>query len=563
MYGKITEKELSPSLLAKIEGRTSGNISVSRDQSKIFINTNTIKLKNNTKTLLIQINGFDKTKDCLMVFENGTYMEENFDYKISENSNEITSLSDEWKTGTIIRIIALKNAYYLNQIKKITQIAEDATNVIEIGTTYDPKNDTIMVFKNSIYVEQDQDYQISDENTHIMNPKGKWNKDTVFNIIVFKNAIKTKSIDKSKTIIQRESETANIGIESYCKDFDILFAFENGTYIIRDEDYIVSKNSDSITSKKGKWENKTVFNFVVIGDILYNSNKVFESSYTTEMKTNTIPINNENYQNVNDLLIAFQNSVYMTSDEYTISQDDKNIVKKDGSWNKDTIFDFIILNDVVKDKKAYKGTTKLLSNDVKVQINIKEYNHNSDLLIAFQNGTFMDSSDYIIATDGQFIIKANQINKWNKNTIFSFIVMKNILNTGLVFQKTKILEQRSKIVNIEIPKFNSQNDKLLLFKNSVYVPTSDYEIIDNKRISSYDKTEWNIGTKFNIIVIKDSIESKVQTSGSANVDLSYNLANIQNNNDIELCKLTIKNLTDTISKLTKRIEELEVSKKQK
>lgn len=92
--------------------------------------------------------------------------------------------------------------------KKNTVKITKATSSINIGIPYfDKTTDILMVYKNSVYLEENQDYTISSDSTTINAVDGQWNTQNIemtFNFVVFKNVPEASELDgkllKNKTV---------------------------------------------------------------------------------------------------------------------------------------------------------------------------------------------------------------------------------------------------------------------------------------------------------------------------------------------------------------------------
>ncbi|WP_425203589.1 hypothetical protein [Priestia megaterium] len=93
--------------------------------------------------------------------------------------NKVTGEWEELKLNT--RLTTLENTVTVNS----------NSNVVNIGiTTFNPVEDVLMVFKNTVHMAKDNEYTIDSgllAIRHVDYPTGYWNADTTFHFIVFKN----------------------------------------------------------------------------------------------------------------------------------------------------------------------------------------------------------------------------------------------------------------------------------------------------------------------------------------------------------------------------------------
>lgn len=108
--GKITKQQLSDGLLDYInEAVHSSN---QQGPSTIVFKKNTSIISSIVDRVPIGIEGFDKTKDLLMVYKNNVYLEEGSMYSISEDSLYIINPDGDWnESGTsIFNFIVIKGS---------------------------------------------------------------------------------------------------------------------------------------------------------------------------------------------------------------------------------------------------------------------------------------------------------------------------------------------------------------------------------------------------------------------------------------------------------------------
>ncbi len=96
-------------------------------------------------------------------------------------------------------------------IKKFTRTINTPTNKIEIGSLYFTKEtDHLLVFKNSVYLEEEVDYIINSDNTISKSDGTQWiastNEPTVFNFICLMNIPEEKELHGKKLVDHSVSE---------------------------------------------------------------------------------------------------------------------------------------------------------------------------------------------------------------------------------------------------------------------------------------------------------------------------------------------------------------------
>lgn len=207
----ITIYELSPSLRKLIEeGNGGGGTGPTPEPSGrgIQVKKNTTVINTTVTKVDIGIPEFNKTKDLLLVMKNSTYIEEGTHYTISNDGHILALSGQSWNTERIpmaFNFIVFTEKINsvtgeVNIIKSTKSITTPATSV-EIGIEgFNKELDSIMVFKNSTYLEHDEDYTISNDNLSILPRVGdKWNlnsKNITFNFMVIKKS-QSSGVDSS------------------------------------------------------------------------------------------------------------------------------------------------------------------------------------------------------------------------------------------------------------------------------------------------------------------------------------------------------------------------------
>lgn len=99
---------------------------------------------------------------------------------------------------------------------------------------------------------------------------------------------------ENRVVLSADSATVTIGISEYDKNSDLLFVYQNSTFINNPEDYTINSDGTSITNPNGNWLAGTVFDFIVFKT--FNNVKVNNWSPSTSYEQNEIIIDsNTNY----------------------------------------------------------------------------------------------------------------------------------------------------------------------------------------------------------------------------------------------------------------------------
>lgn len=100
--GKITKQQLSPSLLEYINSNKGG--------SNITFKKHSVVIQQATDKVNIEIEGYNKYTDLLMVYKNTVFLEDDRMYKISDDSLYITNPNGNWEVESLFNFIVIKNS---------------------------------------------------------------------------------------------------------------------------------------------------------------------------------------------------------------------------------------------------------------------------------------------------------------------------------------------------------------------------------------------------------------------------------------------------------------------
>lgn len=165
--------------------------------------------------------------------------------------------------------------------------------------------DTLLVFKNSVYIGQRDSYNII-SNTQIQSSdKSNWESGTTFQFVGLcvnraPNVLKCISI-KNKVELTTSSSFIDIGVRDFDQDADTLLLFENGVYMEKGLDYRIDGSKVypmNDTSYKGTPDCPLIFNMIVLRNVVDpDSVKDFEGS---NIKDLTITMNklSQDIQNI-------------------------------------------------------------------------------------------------------------------------------------------------------------------------------------------------------------------------------------------------------------------------
>ena len=115
--GKITEQEVSKSLLDMLKNKTNDNI---------FVYYDSVVIDRPTKIVDIPITKFVKRVDILLVHKNGTFLKQDFDYVFNNTNTRIMCTDGEWNTvpgmRTKFEFIVIKNVKHYTTLSDMQLI---------------------------------------------------------------------------------------------------------------------------------------------------------------------------------------------------------------------------------------------------------------------------------------------------------------------------------------------------------------------------------------------------------------------------------------------------------
>lgn len=177
--------------------------------------------------------------------------------------------NNKWKI--IVRSSKEDNPYPFKVIKSTTELATSSTYAEINIPGFNPNLDSIMVYENSVYLEEGEDYTISADNRTITNiSEGMWygtqEDPVVLNFVVFKgtNPKGGSQVIKKSTILY--NQVREVGISDFDKNKDNIMVYENSAYLEENEDYTISGDSTKIIAQKtwnGTERDPVVLNFVI------------------------------------------------------------------------------------------------------------------------------------------------------------------------------------------------------------------------------------------------------------------------------------------------------------
>lgn len=144
-----------------------------------------------------------------------------------------------------------------------------------------------------------------------------------------------------------------------------------------------------------------------------------------------------------------------------------------------------------------------------VAINIAEFNRDSDVLLVFKNSTYIDG-EYNVSPDGKYINKIEgNWNETNTNTLFSFLVFKNIPK-DIEFSDGRLIEDGS----IDYKKLSSELQEKI---NTNSPNSNSVTVVDNSGIFEVDSENKKLLENVLIQLNERANNSKIIVTEDANI----------------------------------------------
>lgn len=268
----------------------------------ILIEKNKQKVFDNIPT---PIDNYDLEKGVLFILDTNKKLINSSAYIVDMESKtinfNISSVYNNFIANDLLYLIYVyaDNAvtggdYSVSVVKKAITI-EEQTKKVSTGLTFTKGIDTFLVYKNSIYIEEEVDYDLaSNGNTIILKGENEtFNVGDILNFILISNSNKKVVSLKSTTFVEISSPTnittVPIKIPEYSRSTDSLFVYMNGTYLEVDHDYYISSDSKYIRSTSSGFQvasQNVRFDFVVFKNICNYTD--IESTHTNEESENLL-----------------------------------------------------------------------------------------------------------------------------------------------------------------------------------------------------------------------------------------------------------------------------------
>lgn len=277
--GKITKAQLGEKLIEEILNTHCNGSSAILNLDKF-----TTTIENNRQSIILD-SGWDLTKNSLLVFKNGIYLELDLDYSLSYSGNIVIPIEGVWEGSTIEPTIF--NFVLIDENSSLIEIHKDTSmisfNVARVPIrTIQQNRDYMFVFKNGIYLEEGRDYVINSDST-ISSIEGTWetygDDNTIFNFIYLSKSSSIVDVKIKKEDILIESNTIKIFMDYYDRSKDDLLLFLNGIYYEEGYDYIIGTDNSIMRPDFTHW---SLDGGPIHVNILYVSRNKSDGGHTTD-----------------------------------------------------------------------------------------------------------------------------------------------------------------------------------------------------------------------------------------------------------------------------------------
>jgi len=297
-------------------------------------------------------------------------------------------------------------------------LEENGTTVPVGVSNININKDTLLVFKNSVYLHKGIDYSFDEDNITIIPKEGEtiWESGTEFNFICIQTAVGIDELKDALTIVFLNSHytatssvtTVPINNNNYNPEFDLLKVFYRQLCLTKDQHYTISPDATSIiltdwTLTNGEridfevWKNirtelgalydgslildqsilASKLNDQVWADILQASLSLsticVNSVYTVESETeDEIPINISQFNEDKDVILVQYNGVILTKGiNYTIKTTWDKILLSDWEAVENDIFHIMVIKNIQKpiEDEEYDGTLLLTGSVTESKLN--------------------------------------------------------------------------------------------------------------------------------------------------------------------------------------------------
>lgn len=204
----------------------------------------------------------------------------------------------------------------LAEFRNTVTIAE-TTSVVSHGISqYDKNKDVLFVYQNSTFIQNNSDYNISEDGTQIVKIDGEWEQGTIFNFIVLysvpaNNFLSTK---RYTNIVYPVSGSTNIeiGIPEYNHELDAIDVVQSGNVpLIEGLNYTINENGTSIDLIDYTSEEGDAFVFYVLKQERTSTGAPINGSDITDGTIGYSKLSNEAKQDISNNIFNSEILIWM------------------------------------------------------------------------------------------------------------------------------------------------------------------------------------------------------------------------------------------------------------
>jgi hypothetical protein len=218
----------------------------------------------------------------------------------------------------------------------------------------------------------------------------------------------------------------------------------------------------------------------------------FQNTVTISAPTNTVAHGISIFDRAKGTMLVVQNKTLATeNNDYFFSSDNTSIVKKNGTWDAQTTFTFLVLSsaptiDALKTICLEKFVTSTADGTTHILIAMPEYDADNDIIKLFLDNSMLYKTDnYTVTGTGVdaaidlvgFSLKNGDkvlIQVWKK-VREDLANLQDAITTVRLTNAVTVPLDNSTHFNIGVPTFNKDNDVLdVYFKNDYLYPVTQY-----------------------------------------------------------------------------------------
>lgn len=170
-----------------------------------------------------------------------------------------------------------------------------------------------------------------------------------------------------------------------------------------------------------------------------------------------------------------------------------------------------------------KSSTTISTVAEKIAINIPEYDKNTDILMVYENSTYIEEGDdYTISEDGMYILSTNgNWNTFEEKTTFNFVTIKSIpkMQSGDVI---------TCVITVQSTDWEYSEEECLYYKDVVHNLGTDHLFVSGKDPDTKDSIE---------VMVRYTDENNIRIYNEAETNIMINLVSAKTENNLIINKI--------------------------